>query len=131
MKYKKDLTKLFLHLREIMIKVDDSVIENINSVKMYVNREGTYFTAKIDKLEYTFHFGKNLIKDMEIPEREELLIVDAFENLYEILYKRVNAEEIRYESVIDRLFQDFLKRRKQTPIKKYLELSKLQPKKYI
>jgi len=128
----KEFKKIFLSLREMLGKIPDSIIEEINGIKIYANKEGTYFTAKFDKKEYTFHFRDDTIdNDIEIPEREELLIIDAFEDLYELLYKRVNAEEVRYEKVVDRLFEAFLKRRKKTPTKKYLEISRLTSKVYI
>jgi hypothetical protein len=131
MKYKKELEKIFLSLREVLREYDDCIIKKINSIDLYANEKGSYFTAKIDNSKYNFHYSYDEIRCDEIDEREELLIIDAFEDLYELIYKIVNKEKIRYEKIIDKLFQDFLKRRKITPTKKYLELSKLQSKTYI
>jgi len=102
---------------------------------LYVNKEATYFTARIKNNEISIYIVSDSKNDITIKnissDREYILIMDAFEDLYEKIYKKINKEAIEYEKYVDSLFEKFLKRRKITPVKKYLELSKNGEKVYI
>jgi len=128
-----EFKKIFLTLQEVLSNLSSGVIRNVNDINLYANSDGTYFTAALDDKEYAFHFRGDAtdFNDIEIGEREAILILDAFEDFYEVLYKEQNTEEMRYEKVVDKLFQKFLKRRKISPHKELLAKSKLQSKKYI
>jgi hypothetical protein len=133
MKEKNAFKIIFLTLREILAKRSTGAIKEINEILLYANQEGTYFTAEFDKNEFKFHFRGTYedFDEIEIGEREELLILDAFEDLYEELYKEQNEEEIRYEKVVDKLFLKFLKRRKITPLKEISTKPKIRSITYL
>jgi len=135
----KDFKKSFLELasfirKEIAKAKGSGSIEDINGMELYVNREATYFTARIGEREIIIDLlsGNNVIQIKNISDdREYILIMDAFEELCEKIYKQNNKEAIEHEKLVDKLFEKFLKRRKKTPIKEYIQLSKNNEKVYI
>ena len=136
----KDFKKEFLNLasyirKELLKSPENSVIQTVNGIELYVNKEATYFTARIKNNEISIYIVSDSKNDITIKnissDREYILIMDAFEDLYEKIYKKNNKEAIEYEKYVDSLFEKFLKRRKITQVKKYLELSKNEEKVYI
>jgi len=136
----KDFKKEFLNLasyirKELQKSHENSVIQTVNGIELYVNKEATYFTARIKNNEISIYIVSDSKNDITIKnissDREYILIMDAFEDLYEKIYKKNNKEAIEYEKYVDSLFEKFLKRRKITQVKKYLELSKNEEKVYI
>jgi len=132
---KNEFTKIFKLIKELQESIGNAsgTIKEVNKINLYVSDDGTYFTAKFEAKEYTFHFrqGNNDFSEVQIDEKEELLVLDAFEDMYELIYNTLNKEKIRYEKAVDRLFEAFLKRRKITPTKALLAKVKLQQKTYI
>jgi len=134
--FKKEFLNLASYIRKELLKSpENSVIQTVNGIELYVNKEATYFTARIKNNEISIYIVSDSKNDITIKnissDREYILIMDAFEDLYEKIYKKINKEAIEYEKYVDSLFEKFLKRRKITPVKKYLELSKNGEKVYI
>jgi len=135
----KDFKKSFLELasfirKEIVGAKMSGLIEDINGVELYLNKEATYFAARIGEREITINLlpGNNDIQIKNISDdREYVLIMDAFEELYEKIHKKNNKEAIKHKKLVDKLFEKFLKRRKKTPVKEYIQLSKNNEKVYI
>jgi len=133
--FKKPFLKLASFIRKEIVKTKESgLIEDINGMQLYVNKEATYFTARIGEREIIINlspdYNETQIKNIS-DDREYILIMDAFEELYEKIYKKNNKEAIEHEKLVDKLFEKFLKRRKKTPIKEYIQLQKNNEKVYI
>jgi len=135
MKNPETLIEIFNKIKVLSEREDNPQAElaDINKIPLYCGAERDYFTAEVAGKNYKFHCRSNhcSVYDIKIPEREELLIIDAFEDLYIKMYKKVNKAEIEYEKKIDRLFKEFLNRRKTGNVKEYLQASKLKEKIYI
>jgi len=105
----KDFKKSFLELasfirKEIAKAKGSGSIEDINGMELYVNGGATYFTARIGKREITINLlsGNDDIQIKNISDdRECVLIMDAFEELYEKIYKKNNKEAIKHEKLVD------------------------------
>jgi len=135
MKNPETLIEIFNKIK-VLPSIEDrpqAELADINKISLYCNAERDYFTAELAGKNYNFHCRSEhcSVHDVKISEREELLIIDAFEDLYILMYKKANKAEIEYEKKIDRLFKEFLNRRKTGNIKEYLQRSKLKEKIYI
>ena len=131
---------VFNGLKQEMPKYSGSNFFEKNGMKVYVNTEATYAKAEIGKEKWIFHNiklgdyyeGIKLSEDSaEIDDRIEMLLLDAFENIYETVYNSNNKEKLKQESLINDLFEKFVERRKlETPSKAILKVKKPN-KKYI
>jgi len=131
---------VFNGFKQEMPKYSGSNFFEKNGVKVYINTEVTYIKVEIGKEKWIFHNrepdeyykGIELSEDSaEIDDRMELLLLDAFENTFEIMYNSNNKEKIEQESLINDLFERFVERRKlETPSKAILNVKKPN-KKYI
>ena len=99
-------------------------------VEVYINNEATYFTAEIGKDKWAFNYRESAIvkaneDNPEIDDRIELLLLDAFEKAYEEIYNSNYSEKIKQDSLIDKLFKNFVERRKlETPNQAILNIKK-------
>jgi len=131
---------VFNGFKQEMPKYSGSEFFEIYRLRVYINTGVTYIKVEIGKEEWIFHNrepdeyykGIELSRDSaEIDDRMEMLLLDAFENIYEIMYNSNNKEKIEQESLINDLFERFVERRKlETPSKAILNIKKPN-KKYI
>lgn len=128
---------VFEDLRQEMPKYSGNNFFEKYSTKVYVNTEVTYVTVEIGTEKWSFHNrddtlynrevkGIELSEDSaEIDDRIEMLLLDAFERTYETIYNSNHKEKIKQESLINSLFEKFVKRRKlETPNQTILNIKK-------
>lgn len=128
---------VFEGLRQEMPQYSGGNFFEKHGAKVYINTEVTYITVEIGSEKWSFQNrdgslynrelkGIELSEDSaEIDDRMEMLLLDAFERAYETVYNSNHKEKIKQESLINSLFEKFVKRRKlETPNQAILNIKK-------
>lgn len=85
-----------------------------NKIKIYVNREGTYFTADIGGKKFNIRVVKGhvlLDTSYTYNDKVELLIIDALESTFIKLSKLSQQAIGDYDNLVNSLFSNLVKKR--------------------